>query len=121
MSEEDLPKRIADHGGAIQIKRIALTLTQAKALRTDPQPIKEDDTKVDWYREKYGIDDGWEIDALLPEQLVRIADKAVRQYVDLEAWVQEGLKATRIENRIKRYLQAWPGFRSKGTKPKRRQ
>ena len=63
MSEEDLPKRLADYGGDhITIKRIALTRKHVDGLPSFPATDKKKDPRTRWFRARYG-GRCWELDA----------------------------------------------------------
>src|SRR5262245_31080764 len=55
MSEEDLPKRLADYDGDhIELKRIALTREHVRGLPSFPATDKRKDPRYRWFRANYG-------------------------------------------------------------------
>jgi hypothetical protein len=69
MSEEDLPKRLADYDGHhVTLKRIALTREQVDGLPPFPATDKRKDPRYRWFRTNYG-DRCWELDAMDPNDL----------------------------------------------------
>src|SRR5262245_61066288 len=47
----------------IEVRRIALTMKQVRRYRPPPSFIKEGDTRTTGYRERFGTDECWELDA----------------------------------------------------------
>jgi len=70
----------------IQVKRIALTWDQVQEYNLIPNPTKITDSRAAGYMEKYG-DECWELDAIEPDELVRLVQDAVEgEITDREAW-----------------------------------
>jgi hypothetical protein len=70
--------------------KVALTREQAEKLSLPVNMIaKEKATRKKAYIEKYGDDTVWEADALPPEKLEEIVDKAIRQVLDIKAFNEE--------------------------------
>ena len=70
---------------------IALNMTQITKYNPPPNPAKITDPRAKWYIAKYGKV-SWELDALKPEILIDLTDKAIQGYIDLEkynAWIEK--------------------------------
>jgi hypothetical protein len=62
----DNEERLALYARAkIEVRRIALNMEQTRGL--PPSFVKEDDTRTSGYRERFGTDECWELDALPPK------------------------------------------------------
>ena len=84
MSQADLPDRFARYGGAdIELKRIALTSDQVTRLPSFP--AKRKDPRYRWFVEHYGRT-CWELDALDPNDLRTIVEKAIKKEIEPVAW-----------------------------------
>ena len=67
----------------IRVVHIALTSEQVREYSPPPNPAKFTDTRAAEYTEKYGRH-CWEVDALPPNVLNEIVDKAIGELVDVE-------------------------------------
>jgi hypothetical protein len=87
MSEHDLPKRFAKYGGThITIKRIALRREHLADLPSFPASDKRKDPRYPWFVRSYG-DQCWELDALDPNALRKMVEKAIKAHIfDTAAW-----------------------------------
>ena len=89
---EDLRKRFKRfEAGDLSIEKVALTLEQARQFNLPPQPLKDTDTRSKGYKEKFGIAECWECDALDPDVLVGYVISSISQYFD-QAIREENLK-----------------------------
>ena len=54
----------------------------------DPPPnyVKEDDSRTKWYREEFGTESCWELDALDPKVIDALIDEEIAKFVDQEKW-----------------------------------
>jgi hypothetical protein len=68
-------------GDEIDVRRLALNMPQIRALNPPPNPAKLTDSRSDGYVAKYGAS-SWELDAVSPEQLVRIVREQIEGVVD---------------------------------------
>lgn len=71
------------------VERIALTKEQIDSFNPPPNPTKVTDPRADWYLDEYGHT-SWEVDALKPQDLLDIVDRAIKRHVDLDQF--EGVK-----------------------------
>lgn len=68
-----------------EVKQIALNLEQIKKYNPPPNPAKITDPRAKWYIAKYG-QSSWELDALKPQVLVELTERAVLEYLDLDKY-----------------------------------
>jgi hypothetical protein len=87
MSEVDLPRRLTAYGGAVDLRRIALTIedTADASLPSFDADDKQRDPRWAWFVDHYG-DRCWELDALSPVVLRERVEDAVQAYIDATAW-----------------------------------
>jgi hypothetical protein len=87
MSERDLPKRFNKYGGNhITLKRIALKQEHLDDLPSFSASDKKKDPRYKWFVQNYG-DLCWELDALDPNDLRRMVEKAIKAHIfDTAAW-----------------------------------
>jgi hypothetical protein len=86
MSEVDLPNRFSRYGGYhVELKRIALTSDQVRNFHLPSFPAKRKDPRYRWYVEHYGRT-CWELDALDPNDLRAIVEKAILKEIEPVAW-----------------------------------
>ena len=83
----DLERRLSKYyNGRLEVKRIALTFDQVNEYKLLPNPTKLADTRSTQYASLYG-DKCWELDAIEPDELVRICQGVVeREITDWPAW-----------------------------------
>jgi len=86
MSEEDLPKRLADYGGDhIELRRIALTREHVRELPSFPATDKRKDPRYRWFCARYGKR-CWELDAMDPGELRECVENAIVELIEPVAW-----------------------------------
>lgn len=71
------------------VRRIALNMSQIRALNPPPQPAKETDSRYRKYHEKFG-NDVYELDALEPEYMRDLILGEIGKIRDEDAWQREG-------------------------------
>lgn len=83
----DLEERLVRYSSSqVEVRRIALTYDQVQQYNLIPNPTKDTDTRCDDYKRYYG-DECWELDAIEPNELVRICATAVEALIeDWDAW-----------------------------------
>ena len=67
---------------AFTFRALALTTEQVRQYNPPENPAKETDSRFKAYQKAFG-DVSWEVDALQPETMRGIIDKAILEYVDL--------------------------------------
>lgn len=81
----DVKERLAEFGIDVDVRPIALTMEQIKKFNPPPNPAKITDPRAKWYIEKYGKT-SWELDALPPRELIRLAENAVEEIIDIDTY-----------------------------------
>jgi hypothetical protein len=86
MSEEDLPARLIEYGGAhIEMRRIALTRKQVGDLPWFPAADKAKDPRYKWFLNNYGAR-CWELDAMDPNELRDCVESSIVELIEPVAW-----------------------------------
>ena len=71
-------------GGHVHVKKLALTMAQVRHFNPPPNPAKMSDPRAEGYVAAHG-DESWEVDAIPPDELARIVQRAFHSVVDKEA------------------------------------
>ena len=118
MSAVDLPGRLYNYGGDVELVRLALTvddcyrrpdLPDEDALPSFSVDTKRRDPRYQWYRERFGSQ-CWELDALSPVVLRdRVAD-AIDGVLDHDAWNRAEVVERAERESLQSILSAWPGI-----------
>lgn len=83
----DIRERLEEFGLEVNVKPIALTMDQIRQFNPPPNPAKITDPRAKWYIREYG-QTSWELDALPPQELMRLAEEAVKDLVDIGLYTQ---------------------------------
>lgn len=89
LTEGDEAVEIYEEDENFQVVPLALNMTQIRQYNPPPNPAKITDPRAKWYISEYG-NKSWELDALEPKVLIKIAEKGVLEFCDLEkykAWI----------------------------------
>jgi hypothetical protein len=81
----DVKDRLLEFGKDIIVNPIALTMEQINKFSPPPNPAKITDPRAKWYIEKYGKT-SWELDALPPKELIRLAEGAIESIIDIDLY-----------------------------------
>ena len=84
----DIQDRLDEFGVDVDVRPVALTMEQVRKFNPPPNPAKITDPRSDWYISKYG-NTSWELDALPPQELIRLAESEVLDLIDLELWEEQ--------------------------------
>jgi hypothetical protein len=118
MSVVDLPSRLQEYGGRVQLQRLALDRTDL----TDELPWfsaetkrgtteKKGDSRYPWFmRYVNGDHRCWELDALNPVILRHRVEQAIRARLDLDAWRRADVVEAAEKESLTTILNAWPGI-----------
>jgi hypothetical protein len=89
MSEQDLPTRLFEYGADenVTLRRIALTRDQVTGLPSFSATDKRKDPRFRWFRTNHG-DRCWELDALDPNELRSVVERAIRGLIEPTAWAR---------------------------------
>lgn len=116
MSEEDLPHRISEYGGTIQLERLALIASDTRSgLPSFNVETKAKDPRFGWYRIRYGLR-CWELDALSPVILRDRVEQAIVDRLDLDAWKRAEVAETAERDSLTSILNTWPGISGRASK-----
>jgi len=87
MSEVDLPTRIEEYGGAVNVVRIALTMDDIsnEELPSFEAETKRGDPRHQWFTQWYG-EQCWELDALSPVTLRDRVKQTITDELDIQRW-----------------------------------
>jgi hypothetical protein len=73
--------------GEVEVKRIALNMSQVEQYNPPPNPAKESDSRFAGYRDLYG-DESWELDALDPTTIGNLIAAEMRAIIDTDRWAE---------------------------------
>jgi len=88
----------------IEIKKIALTREQVIKYNLPPNPAKVTDPRYRWFTRAYG-DQATELDALPPEVLRSLVEKAIRENIDWNAWKEVELIEKEERQKVKEVVE----------------
>jgi hypothetical protein len=107
MSEEDLPKRLAEYGGThITVRRIALTRPQVRGLPSFPIADKKNDPRRKWFVANYGKG-CWELDAMDPNDLRDCVEQEIRRLIEPVAWQRCEVVNKAEQESLQTVLEQW--------------
>jgi hypothetical protein len=96
MSEADLPDRLGEYAGHVEVERVALVQSHLAGLPSFP--AKRSDPRYDWYVERYG-NRCWEVDALNPNTLRAAVEQRIRDVIEWDRWERcELIEKTEFES-----------------------
>ena len=81
----DVQERLNEFGVDVDVRPIALNMEQIRRFNPPPNPAKITDPRAKWYIEKYGKT-SWELDALPPNELIRLAENAINEIIDIDIY-----------------------------------
>jgi hypothetical protein len=73
----------------LDVRKVAITKSQATSLGLTPQMAKEQSSRKDGYLEKHGTSNVWELEALTPAQLRQLTIEAIESSIDVNAFNAE--------------------------------
>jgi hypothetical protein len=123
MSQVDLPSRLDEYGGRVEIVRVALTKQHCRALGTAPSFLavtkkgnreKKGDPRYNWFVSHHG-DRCWELDALNPVDLRQAVEDEIRRHIDWAAWNRATLAERAEKKLLANILNDWPGISEQAT------
>ena len=117
MSEIDIPRRLREYGGDVDVVRLALTFWDCHGgtLPSFAADTKKQDPRYRWYAEKYG-DRCWELDALSPVVLRDRVSDAIERRLDHDAWHRAEVVEKAERESLATILNAWPGISGQASK-----
>lgn len=111
MSAVDLPHRLDQYGGAVDLRRIALTekdITDGN-LPWFAADTKRNDPRWRWYTRSYGAQ-CWELDALSPPILRARLEHEIIDHLDRNAWDRAEVVERAERDSLFSILNTWPGI-----------
>lgn len=81
----DIDDRLRMFGADVEVIKIALTMAQIEQHGCPPNPTKTTDARAKAYIEKFGHE-SWEVDALDPKEMRRVAERAIKKHLDVDAY-----------------------------------
>lgn len=90
------------------IKRMALTYDQVEKWKPVPNPAKQTDARFAAYVRRYGRK-CWELDALEPEELQRVAKRAIERLIDKDKWERRKKQIEAVSKRIRKHAAKFKG------------
>jgi hypothetical protein len=109
MSEVDLPKRFAKYDGDhIVLKRIALCREHLAGLPSFPASDKKRDPRYGWFVRNFGTR-CWELDALDPNDLREIVQRAIEEQIEPDAWERCATVERAERASLRTVLDSWKG------------
>ena len=103
--ERDLEDRLSRYGAEdFKVKRIALTAEQIRQYDLPPMPVKRSDARAEGFMATHG-DRSVELDALDPNLLQEVVEKAIRDNINVRRWNARVRKIESLQNWIKEKLE----------------
>lgn len=100
----DIQSRLDMFQTNVSVRKIALTMEQVKQYNPPPNPAKMTDSRALGYVAEHG-NQSWEVDAIPPDALHRIIEKAILACVDLdlmeEVKAREEIDKARLQEFVK--------------------
>jgi hypothetical protein len=93
----------------VEVRRIALTMEQVEEHNPPPNYVKEEDTRTGSYRDQFGTDECWELDALSPTVIADLIRSEVEELIDDEAWEQALANEQRGSDLLRDVAENWDG------------
>jgi hypothetical protein len=108
MSEVDLPERLAEYGGEVELKRVALVRADVflDDLRSFDADTKVGDTRYKWFIKRYG-GTCWELDAMNPNTLRTRVSDAIVACIEPESWKRYDLCEQAEQKSLSMVLDRW--------------
>ena len=94
-------------GSKVHVQRIALNKPQIDRYNPPPNPAKQTDSRFKTYHQQFGAL-SWELDALPPNVLGDLVQRAVAQFRDNAKWKDSVEKESRGRKTLKALAEAFP-------------
>lgn len=108
MSEVDLPERLAEYGGRVNLERVALMHDDVRRgdLRSFDADTKVGDPRHKWFVRRYG-GTCWELDAMNPNTLRTRVKQAIEGCIEPESWKRYNLCEQAEQKSLTEVLDKW--------------
>ena len=93
--------------GEVEVRRIALNLDQVRRYRPPPNFVKETDSRTGGYREQFGTDECWELDALSPTVISDLIRAEIEGLIDYRIWRSALAREKRERDMLYKAAQNW--------------
>lgn len=108
----DIVDRLARYSRRdIEVRRIALNMDQVRAYNPPPNFVKEKDSRTGSYRNRFGTDECWELDALSPTVIVDLISEELETMIDQPAWDKALAKEERGRGQLRKVAANWTKVR----------
>jgi hypothetical protein len=94
----DIRRRFETLGFDVDLMEVALTREDISVYGLPRNPTKRMDSRHEWYRDKYGIGYGVELDALPPEVLRGKIKQAIEEYCDMDKLMEAGIRDAAVKS-----------------------
>jgi len=103
--ERDLTERLAKYdAGDFSVQRVALNSDQIAQYKLPPMPVKKSDARAESFVEEYG-NMTVELDALEPNVLKNLVQKAILSHIDLRNWKKRQEEVANLQQWIRGKLE----------------
>jgi len=108
MSDVDLPRRINQYGGDVELHRIALLKSDLRSLPSFDPDTKRQDPRHRWFVENVRSK-CYELDAMPPPALRERVKRGIRSRLDLALWDQARVvEEAEVESMKDFFRESWP-------------
>lgn len=87
--------------GRVEVRRLALNMTQVEEFNPPPNPAKLTDARAQGYIAEFG-DESWELDALDPRTLAGLIETEVNSLLDDDAWRESMARESQARDELQR-------------------
>jgi hypothetical protein len=91
----------------IEVRRIGLNMDQVVQYNPPPNFAKETDTRSQGYRETFGTDECWELDALSPTVIAALIRNEIEGMIDYAEWDEAVAKEERGRKQLEAVAANW--------------
>jgi hypothetical protein len=107
MTRDNIERLKRYAGREVEVRRIALNMDQVRAFDPPPSFVKDTDTPTSGYRDRFGTDECWELDALSPAVIANLISTELYGMIDRGAWGAEFDKEARERNLLASVAENW--------------
>jgi hypothetical protein len=102
-----------------RVERIALNMNQIESMDLVPNPAKETDARWQWYNNKTGLDEGWEMDVLDPATMNQLIEDAIGDLRDDDLWNEAIAQENAERAQLRALSERWEDVVKLLSKPKK--
>jgi len=104
---EDIIDRMQMFIGGVEVRRIALTMTQVEEYNPPPNFAKESDARFSGYVQEFGTENCWELDALEPRVLEELVTDEIQSLRDDSPWNDMVAKEEKHKELLTQVVDRW--------------